>query len=228
MIGTRTVLLCNFIPPYRVKLLQALRDRVDQLSIFVSTVMESDRPWAPDWDDLDVVVQKTKTFKWRHHHPLGFSFRGFMHFPLDTLSLLRRRDPDVVISGELGARTLLAALHCRLLRPHCRLIIWAMLSEQTELSWGLIRRLLRKLLLHSADAVLVNGKSGFRYIRSFDFPEERIAILAQPVDSGFLHQVTPERAAAGAYRLIYVGQLIARKGVDLLQDALIASCPFAS
>ena len=219
--GTRTVLLTNFVPPYRVKLYQALRNRVAQLRILISTLMEPDRTWAPNWDDLDVVIQKSKMFKLWYHHPLGFHYRSYLHVPLDTLSLLRQYDPDVVISGEFGPRTLLAALHCRLVRPRCRLFIWAMLSEHTELGRSLIRRLLRNFLLSNADGVFVNGKSGFRYIRSFGFPEERIAILNQPVDLSLFTKLTTERAAGDAYRLIYVGQMIARKGLDLFQSALI-------
>ena len=34
-------------------------------------------------------------------------------------------------------------------------------------------------------------------------------------------QAAPERPPGDAYRLIYVGQMIARKGVDLFQDALL-------
>ena len=61
--AVRTAFLTNFVPPYRVKLLTALRDRVGEFRIFVSTKMEADRPWQPDYGTLDVVLQKSKTFE---------------------------------------------------------------------------------------------------------------------------------------------------------------------
>jgi hypothetical protein len=80
----RTALLTNFIAPYRLALLEALRDRVGELKIFVSTLTESDRPWKPNMGSLYVVHQKTKTLKWTRALP-GYHQRLFIHFPYDTL-----------------------------------------------------------------------------------------------------------------------------------------------
>ena len=90
----RTALLTNFVPPYRLKLLSALQDRVGELKIFVSTQMEADRPWAPDLGTLDVVQQKTKTFERTRVHPNGCSHRFFIHFPYDTIARLWRFAPQ--------------------------------------------------------------------------------------------------------------------------------------
>ena len=105
----RVALLMNFIAPYRVKLLEALRDRVDELRVFISTPMESDRAWEVDWGSLDVTVQRNLTVRRPYRDAFGFTRQLQIHLPYDTLPQLSRYAPDTVISGELGARSVQAA-----------------------------------------------------------------------------------------------------------------------
>src|ERR1700733_2237006 len=142
----RTALLTNFVAPYRLALLEALRDRVGELKIFVSALTEADRPWKPNMGSLYVVEQKTLTFKRTRLLPGGFQQRLFIHFPYDTLAQLWRYSPRIVISGELGLRSLQAAIY-RTLFPRSRLIIWATLSEATEKGGGRARTVLRRVIL---------------------------------------------------------------------------------
>jgi hypothetical protein len=53
---------------------------------------------------------------------------------------LRRFSPDLIISNEMGARTLLALVF-RKLNPETRLIIWAEAVESTESGRGWVRQL---------------------------------------------------------------------------------------
>ncbi|MDB5393551.1 MAG: glycosyltransferase [Rhodospirillales bacterium] len=215
----RTALLTNFVPPYRLPLLQALQDHVGELKIFVSTQMEGDRPWIPDSGTLVVVQQKTKTFTKVRQHPAGFRLQMFVHFPYDTLAQLWRYAPEVVISGEFGLRTLQAAIH-RVLHPGSRLIVWATLSEETEKGWGFTRRILRRAILKIADGVICNGRSGARYIGSFGFPSHRTVIVNQPVDVDMFAALPLDRDPEIARRLVFSGRLIPAKAVVELQTAL--------
>ena len=216
----RTALLVNCIAPYRLALLERVRDQVGQLRIFVSTAMEPDRAWIPDWGSLDVQVQRTVTLERVHDRPGGLRHQLFIHLPYDTLPRLLAYAPQVVISGEMGARSLQAALY-RWLRPRSRLILWATLSEHTERvkSWGPTRRLLRRVLVRSADAVIVNGRSGARYIAQLD-PACRMHIVNQPVDTRLFCGAPLAREADAARRLVFSGRLVSAKGVFELQRAL--------
>ena len=215
----RTALLTNFVPPYRLPLLHALRDYVGDFKVFVSTQMEGDRPWSPDTGTLKVVQQKTKTFTRSRRHPSGFSLQMFVHFPYDTLAQLWRYKPEVVISGELGLRTLQAAIH-RILHPASRLIVWATLSEETEKGWGITRRMLRRFILRVADAVICNGNSGARYIGSMGFPADRTVIVNQPIDVDLFAALPIDREPEIARRLLFSGRLIPAKAVVELQAAV--------
>jgi glycosyltransferase involved in cell wall biosynthesis len=210
----RVALLTNFIPPYRLSLLEALQSRVGQLRVFVSTPIETNRNWSAAWGDLDVVVQRTMTLRGRWTDASGFSEGTFVHLPIDTVRQLWRFRPDVVISGELGLRTGLAVLY-RLLRPRTRLLIWATLSERTERGRGIMRSLIRPWLLARADRVLVNGGSGARYVAALGVSNDRIRIVPYSVDASAF-----QGAGAGSPRrfdqtqpLLFVGQLVERKGL---------------
>lgn len=213
----KVALLMNFVAPYRVPLFQSVRAQLGEFRIFVSTAMEPDRPWRPDWSGLDVVVQKTLTKPARHRHN-GFEQQLYIHFPYDTLPQLFRYSPDVTISGELGLRSLQAALYRRL-RRDSRLIIWATLSEYTETGWGVVRRTLRRFILSAADGVIVNGASGARYIAGLD-PRVAVFVMNQPVDVPRFAALPLERTAGPARRLIYSGRLIGQKGVVEFQRAV--------
>jgi glycosyltransferase involved in cell wall biosynthesis len=216
----RTALLMNFIAPYRLPLLRRLAAQVGELRIFVSTRMEPNRSWTPDWTGLQVVLQKTLTLPWEFRRHTGVRQQTYLHFPFDTIPHLLRYDPAVIISGELGMRSLQAAMY-RALRRDCRLIIWATLSEHTEHEWGLLRRCLRRAILAGADAVVVNGSSGDRYIRRFnrDVP---IVTMRQPVDVTLFSQRPIDRSAQQARRLIFSGRLIGAKGVVAAQADIAA------
>jgi len=208
----KVALLTNFIPPYRLPLFRALQGRLWQFRVFLSTPMEPNRPWPADWRGLDVVVQRSLTLRRTWRHPRGFSEPLYVHVPYDTLPLLKRYQPDVVISAELGLRSAQAVLY-RKLHPRSRVIAWATLSEQTEQGRGKLRTCLRRWLLPQLDAVLVNGESGARYIRRFGVHEGRVFRVPQTTAIPAFCSVPLERDPSLADRLLYVGRLIELKGL---------------
>ena len=208
----RVALLQNFVAPYRVSLYERLAARITALKVFVSTPMESDRNWKVEWGTLDVVVQKNLTLHMSARHAIGFKRFLQVHIPYDMIPQLWSFRPDVAISVELGLRSLQAVIY-KLLRPSSQLMLWCKLSEHTERSWGLPRRLLRRFLLAQADGVMVNGESGARYIASFGVPDNRIFRVNQPVDVSAFANSPRTRPDDARLRLLCCGVLTSRKGV---------------
>jgi glycosyltransferase involved in cell wall biosynthesis len=208
----RVILLTNLIPPYHKPLLQALARRYQALRVLLSTPMEPNRPWKVDWDDLDVVVQRTCTTKGAWHHPRGFSEPVAVHIPLDTLQQLRSFSPDVIISAEMGARTLLAMLF-RKLNPVSRLIIWAEAAESTERGRGWARHIARKIFVKNADAFLAVGASAVKYLESVGAPSAKIFKIAYTTNVERFAAKPLTRPPDRARRLLFCGQFIERKGL---------------
>ncbi len=86
----RVALLTNFLPPYRIKVLQLLSRSVSQLRIFLSVAMEANRTWQPDWSGLDVVVQRNLALPARAKHARQHEEASTVHVPIDTLLQLAR------------------------------------------------------------------------------------------------------------------------------------------
>ena len=219
--AARVVFLTNFLPPYRSPVLRALSAHVLALKTFVSTKMEANRNWAADWDELDVDVQQCFTKKKLDKHPSGFTQETYVHLPYDTLPKLTKFRPDVVISGEMGARTIQAVLY-RIAAPQSRLIIYADLSEHTELGRGRTRMLLRRWMVRHADAILVNGNSGARYVKSLGAPETKIFRVPYATDTSLYADAAAIKERTQVTKLLHVGQLIERKGIVLFLHRLSA------
>ncbi len=215
----RIAVLVNVIAPYQKPVLDRLSRLHPGMRIFLSTQMESNRPWKLEWEGLDVVVQKTITLNRRWRHPKGFSEPLFVHLPVDTVAQLSRYRPDVVISWEMGVRTILAAAY-RGLRPSSKLIVWAEFAESTEYGRGAPRQILRKILHHCVDAFLVTGESGARYLSSLGVARRKIFKIAYTTEVSRFSAVPITRPAELARRLLYVGQLIERKGLAPFLEVL--------
>jgi glycosyltransferase involved in cell wall biosynthesis len=192
---------------------QAVARRVSELQVFISTPMEANRSWQIDWGGLNVTVQRNLTLKRTWRHPQGFSEPLYVHIPYDTLWQLHQYQPDIIISDELGMRSFQATLY-RKFHPKTRLIIWAALSEYSEKGRGWLRHMLRRIILPQADAVLVNGNSGKRYICNvFGISEEKIFFSPYTSDISPFLAIPLSKKASATNRLLSVGQLIIRKGL---------------
>jgi glycosyltransferase involved in cell wall biosynthesis len=220
MPGTRIAILLNFIAPYRVPLLRELAKQVDELKIFVSTPMEPNRQWSADWQDLNVCVQKNITLQRTWKHPSGFEDTLYVHIPYDTFPQLGKYKPDVIISHELGMRSVQAVLF-RLFHRKSRLILWCMISDHTEQGRGRLREMIRHWLLPQADAILINGEGGARYVRRFNIPENKMFRVPYTPETSLFASGDLNRPHHPAIRLLAVSQLIPRKGLAPFLDVLV-------
>jgi glycosyltransferase involved in cell wall biosynthesis len=211
-IPCRVALLANFIPPYQVAFYQQIAARVKELLILISTPMEPNRLWETDWGGLNVRIQKTITLRQVWKHPQGFSEPLFIHIPYDTLGLLHEFQPDWIISTELGLRTMQAVIY-RKTHPSCRLIIRALLSEQTEKNRGYLRDFLRRSLIPAADGIMVNGKSGTSYIQKFGISKEKIFTIPYTIGMYPFLSIPFNQNNHSTHRLLYIGQFVQRKGI---------------
>ncbi len=119
----RVALLTNAPAPYRTEFFNELA-RLCTLLVVFDTEREPDREWVIETSDFD--------FDWRISHGLAVSHphlrrRNFdthvLHIPLNTFAVLEHFRPDVVVSAELGVRTMWAALYCVAASPTPRRLV---------------------------------------------------------------------------------------------------------
>lgn len=214
------VYLRNFFAPDSIAIAQAWDHRVGKLIVLISVSMEGNRSWKPDDGGLDVRRQKTWTRTRVDHHPSGYSDINYVHFPIDTTRQLKRAKADVVVSNELGLRSILSAFHCSrsgwfgLRKRRCQLVIAVSTSPWIEASRsGWLRKKQRSLLLARADRVTYNGPECKQWLLGLGVPEDRLAPFDYSADPTKIYRGELQSQTADCVRVLTVGQLIDRKGV---------------
>ncbi len=213
----KIALLTNFIPPYRRLLYLSVAKKFELFRVFISTSMESDRSWEVNHDGLEVTVQKTFTYRKEWKHESGYNQFSDTHIPYDTLFKLIGYRPDVVISAELGVRSLFSSLYCSIFNK--KLILWLALSEHTESNKRGVRVALRRYLLRNATAILCNGESSKSYVKNLGITKPFYYV---PCSSDYEIKPLKNNFNPLVKRILFTGQLIPRKGVAPMVDELVS------
>jgi glycosyltransferase involved in cell wall biosynthesis len=217
----RVALLTNILTPYRKPVYQALAATPGwRLRVFTNAESEFDRPWRVEGGAVDVALVKGWSLprRLRTRGPAAFEQLVTLHIPTGLLAALRRFAPDVVISAELGPRTLMALLYCALFRVP--LVIWSYHSRASAGGAGPFQRALRRHLLAAARAVVGMGRQARAVLEELGVPRERIFDAPNAHDRDAL-----ARSLAGVDREARVamlrGELGCRKRIALVAGRLI-------
>lgn len=211
-LDAHVVLLNNYIRPHHVAAYTELAKRVRALTVLLSVPMEPDRNWQPQWNDLDVRVQKNWMFTTRWKHSSGFAESNFIHVPIDTTRQLKELNADIVFSYEMGMRTFLSCWYRRF-HPKVPLVMVGNMSEHVEAERGLARRLLRRSICRGADYFTYNGPSCKRYLESLSLPSDRMFEIPYCIDSSVVYDGPRELSTSNERNLLYCGSLSERKGI---------------
>lgn len=203
----------NFLSPNLVAVFREVAKQVGKLDILASVAIESNRLWAPDHADLPVTLQKTWTSRKIVKHPGGYEEELFVHFPRDTLWQLNRMNPDCIVSLEMGMRSLLSSIYRCVWNRAARHVLAVYGSERSEAGRGLVRRWLRRRLLHSVDLITYNGPSCQRYLMSLGADPNRMTPWNYAADPSKAYRGELRRYAHGPLRILSVSQFIPRKGI---------------
>ena len=221
----------NFVSPYRAPVFSEIAKQSGaDVRVFVSTRMEQDRLWnAPLCDRFRVVrsrtITRTRVQKSARHG--GFKQVLERHIPIGLPSDLCRYAPDVILSGELGVRTLMAMATARVL--NVPVIPWTYhpvaQAESAHAALGIKRALARR-----APAIIGMGTQARQVLRSLGCHDQRIfdawnaadtnAIERRIASSVHARNVDKIRARYSNQRLaVVVGRLVPMKGIEQLLAA---------
>lgn len=225
----RGALLTNILTPYRIPVYRALERDTLHWRVFTNADTEFDRGWRTDRTGLDVE----RVCSWAFRRSFAFGGPGVAqqvttHVPIGLLGALRRHRPDVVVSAELGPRTLAAWLYCRI--ASVPLVIWSYHSRASATA-GPAQQRLRRLLLARADAVVGMGTQAREVLTSYGVDPKRVfdapnacdtAGLAKSLavaDPAALHRDLAASARCRERIALVAGRLVAGKGIEPLLDA---------
>jgi glycosyltransferase involved in cell wall biosynthesis len=217
----KAALLLNMISPARIPLYSALADHFDLLIAHGGT--ESNRK---SWSNVEKVLTNAtvkRAWGWqfsRIQEDNGtFVDRRFLHITPGYAQELMSFRPDVIISNEFGLRTLIALAYGTLFRVP--VWVWWGGTLHTERNLGMTRKLLRKVISLWARHWISYGRTSTAYLESIGIRKESILELQNSVDEErFTKNTEREFEIRPRPVLLHVGQLVARKGIDLLLQAV--------
>lgn len=226
----RLAILTNIPAPYRLPVYRALKSHCELLVIF-DRESEPNRSWdiRKDIDHIPHAVLRGITVPYKRRRPeLDMTDPRYLHISPDIVTVLHRFRPDVVVSSEMGFRSLSAALYSWF--QQIPFIIGAEGTLYTDAGIGPLRWAIRHLLVRAATRLWSNGSATTELLISYGAERERIDEGMTGVDTRFFADRVKDRLAFREHLrreigvegtvFLFVGQLIPRKGVELLADAL--------
>lgn len=228
---SRVALLTNIPAPYRLPMFRELGRRYRFEAIF-DAPSEANRQWeVPDELGFGCTYVRGIAVPYWRNGPTREE--RWLQLRYGVLPALARFRPDVIVSGEMGPRSLQAMLYAKLRR--IPLLLWWEGTQHTE-GWvpGWKQRL-RRSLVRGASRFWANGRESAELLKSYGARDAQIDEGMIGIDThrfaAAVERSLPERAAfrealgVSGTVFLFVGQFAPRKGVREFLRALEAMKP---
>ena len=226
----RVALLTNMPAPYRLPFFKELNRYCDLLVVFDGYI-EPNRQWKLGEEELGIrytFAQGLCIPYQRKRLDIGASGERYLRIQYDIIPTLYAFKPSVVVSAEMGPRTLQAAVYCEV--TNTPLIIWWEGTQHTE---GWVRKkksYLRKFLVRRARRFWSNGYASTALLLDYGAAPDAIDEGMISADTNLLVQETRNILALRAQlrselRLngvvfLFVGRYVEAKGIKEYLEAL--------
>ena len=218
----RLAFLNNLITPYRVPLYQGLGQRFSVYLLLSGK--ESNRN---TWKNLEKSLSSINVLSvwgitlqfFERRDGQAFDPR-YLHINPGYLWVLIKLRPDVLISTEMGLRSLIALLYGFLFRKPVWILWGGTLLTEEKRSW--LKRLTRQLVFKRVTRWISYGETTTEYlIEGLDIARSHILQIQNCVDENQFTapHISVSLTLSQSPVLLYTGQLIQRKGVDLFLKA---------
>jgi glycosyltransferase involved in cell wall biosynthesis len=216
----RLAILTNILAPYRVPIFERLADHFEVTVLFSGE--EGNRAqWRGIQDEVHRIrVKRAKgfTFAWNRRERGAVLDTRYLHVNPGLITELLRIRPDAILTDEMGFRTLTGLLYARLFAKPAW--VWWGGTVHTECGIALGKRLFRRWLVGRVHRWFSYGITSTDYLVSLGVPPQKVVELQNCIpEEAYLNAQSPSIQFEIRPVLLCVGQLIPRKGVDLLLEA---------
>jgi len=211
----RIAILTNFVSPYRVPMFIGLAETFDTV-----VAVGKREPTHLEWQSPESILKSNGVGL---HQAKGWLIRmgedRSLHINPGYLTFLFREKPDGVISGEMGFRTLCAAIYCRLRRTP--LWIWSECTPHSERNIGRMKKLIRRRLVRTTARWISFGNACTEYLLTLGVARDSIVQIQNGVDESAFQPDGDHEAFTGPRPLLLVvGRLVKQKGLDALIESV--------
>lgn len=206
-------IITNIPAPYRVDLFYYLQRHTKkyEIHIFYASRNEDNREWEIEEEKfLNTHFLESCTIK----IPYGLDTK-YIHISKGIKAELKKLRPAIVIGAEYNPTALQALQYCR--RKKIPYISWTDGTLYSERNIGRIQRMLRRYMVRHAGAYLASSSRAKEAQIFYGANPESCFVSFLTVDLE-KYKVEPLEREKG--RILCVGSLIKRKGIDLLLNAL--------
>jgi len=180
------------------------------------------------WTNLEKALPNASVIKaWGWQIPLKRKQKGqvfdnlYLHVTPGYIWHLLKFRPEAVITNEMGLRTMISLAYGALFRKP--VWVWWGGTCHTESKIGALKKIMRRFVSAWASRWISYGQTSTEYLQTLGIDRDRILQIQNAVDEKpFIVSAQSERTQHSPPVLLCVGQLIARKGIDLLLNAAAA------
>ncbi len=209
----RVAIITNIPAPYRVDFFDFLQKNYKDyhFTIIYSSKNEDNRNWKIDESKMnDCVFLASKTIKIKKRYD-----NYYLHIPVGVAKALDEIKPDVVVGSEYNP-TILQALHyCK--SKKIPFVSWTDGTLFSERNRNFVQKFLRRYVIAKADSYIGSSTKSKEAQIYYGADERKCHVSLLSVD---VEKYIQEPRGTGKGKILYVGSLIERKGVDLLFRAL--------
>lgn len=218
---SRLAILKNIIPPYRIPVYRGLAGYFE-VCVFFSGYESNRSEWRDTEQALQPIADSKQSWGVTIPYPeirngVFYQYRYFHLTPgyFHDLACFR---PDAIISNEMGVRSVLALIYGRL--TDTPVWIWWGGTLHTECDIGLPRKVVRAFFTRYVRHWISYGETSTKYLHALGVSRESIVQIQNCVDERrFQQEAEPILNPSVRPALLFVGQLIERKGVEPLLRA---------
>lgn len=208
------VLVTNIPSPYRIPLWDKVKDNIDLEVICIAT-NEKNRQWKTEQRSYISFLKSYHFLFQQRDWALHFSIPFSLFF-----SLIKKHPDAVMITGYDSPQYWEALFYAKMFRK--KKILWNGSTSLSARSQNKIVGFLKNYFINSFDTFYTYGTKASEYLESFGIDSEQIINGINTVDTDYykIHTSSKSKKKDGILKFLYVGQLIERKGVSVIVDAL--------
>ena len=206
----RLALLVNMISPARISLYTLLAEAFDLLVVHGGA--ERNRDTWSEFENALSGASVARAWGWkipfaRRQHGKAFD-EQYLHVNPGYLWQLFKFHPDVIVSGEMGIRTLFALAYGALFRKSVW-VWWGGTIHTEHMKSGWLKRWLRLGFARWARNWISYGRSSTEYLLTLGISRSQILEIQNTADERYFQANTPAKFEPQVRPvLLYVGQCI--------------------
>lgn len=218
----KVALIHNIISPYRVPLFECIASHPSiDLSVFYCAKTHKHRKW-------DIVESKKYNYEVLSGWVLEYSGIIYHINPSIISKIIKGKYDAVILGGNPDFTVHVSFALCKILR--IPVIWWSEAIESSETCLGKLIKPITKYIIKNSDAIVVPSTPSFDFHLKHGATSNKIFTGPNIVDNSTIVQkckdyklkkddIKKDKALQGKKIILFVGQLIERKGVEYLIQA---------